>query len=69
MSLLLFLIQMAVTIVVGVYFYRQLKKDKQAQPGLRRESAREMEQLRKLRAIKLSEPLSEHVRPQSSRIS
>ncbi|MBQ9195824.1 MAG: ATP-dependent protease LonB [Clostridia bacterium] len=56
---------MTVTIVVGVYFYRQLRKEKQPQPGLRRESAREMERLRQLRAIRLAEPLSEHVRPMS----
>ena len=61
------MIQMTATAVVGVYFYKQLKKEKQAQPGMRRESAREMDRLRQLRAVRLSEPLSEHVRPQSFR--
>ena len=65
LSLILFLIQMTVTVVVGVYFYKQLQKEKQAQPGRRRDGAREMEKLRQLRAVRLSEPLSEHVRPQS----
>ena len=36
-------IQLVVTVVVGVYFYRQLKQQKKAQPIARRESCREME--------------------------
>ena len=63
MAFVLFVIQMTVTIVVGVYFYRQLRREKQGQPGARREGAREMDRLRQLRAIRLAEPLSEHVRP------
>ena len=65
MTWILFLIQMAVTVVVGCYFWSQLKKERQDQPGLRREASREMEHLRKMRTVHLSEPLSEHVRPQS----
>ena len=65
MTWILFLIQMAVTVVVGCYFWSQLKKERQAQPGLRREASREMEHLRKMRTVHLSEPLSEHVRPQN----
>jgi len=61
--MVLFFIQMAVTITVGVFFFTQLRKEKHAQPGLKRESAKEMENLRRLRAISLTEPLSEHVRP------
>ena len=56
---------MACTAVVGIYFYRQLKRDRQTQPALRRDHAREMEQLRKMRAVHLAEPLSEHVRPRT----
>lgn len=65
MTTVLFLIQLAVTVVVGIYFYTQLRKEKQAQPSTRRESTREMENLKRMRAISLSEPLSEHVRPHS----
>lgn len=64
MSLLLFVIQMAVTITVGIFFFTQLRKEKRTQPGLKRESAKEMENLRRMRAVSLTEPLSEHVRPQ-----
>lgn len=63
MTWVLFLIQMAVTLVVGLYFYRQLQQQKKAQPAARREGAREMERLTRMRAIHLSEPLSELVRP------
>ena len=65
MTTVLFLIQLAVTLVVGIYFYMQLRKEKQAQPGVRREASREMENLKHMRQISLSEPLSEHVRPQT----
>ncbi len=62
-STLLFLIQFAVTLVVGVYFYTQLQAQKKQQPQYRRESSRELDRLQKLRAVKLSEPLAEKVRP------
>ena len=65
MTILLFLIQFAVTVTVGIYFFKQLRKEKNTQPGVKRESAREYENLRKMRTISLSEPLSEHVRPQA----
>lgn len=48
---------------MGVYFFSQLKKQRNAEPMGRRESAKEMENLRRMRAISLSEPLAEHVRP------
>ena len=63
MSWVLMVIQLAVTVIMGVYFYRQLKNQRQALPQGRRESAREMENLRRMRNIALTEPLSEHVRP------
>ena len=63
LTMVLFVIQLAVTITVGVYFFTQLRKEKNVQPGVKRESAREYENLRKMRAVRLSEPLSEHVRP------
>ena len=56
-------IQLAVTIVIGIYFYRQLQQQKGNQPVQRRESGREMERLNRMRAIHLSDPLAERVRP------
>ena len=62
-NFLLIAIQLTVTLVVGVYFYRQLKQQKNAQPTVRRESNRELERVQRMRAIRLSEPLAEKVRP------
>ncbi len=60
---ILLVIQLAVTVVVGIYFFRQLRQQKRAQPASRRESSREYEHLRKMRGTHLSEPLAEKVRP------
>ena len=57
------LIQLAVTVIMGVYFYTQLKSLRRTSPQGRRECAKEMDNLRKMRLISLTEPLSEHVRP------
>lgn len=62
-SAVLFGIQLLVTLVVGIYFYTQLRQQRKTQPSTRRESGREMERLQKMRALKLSEPLAERVRP------
>ena len=62
---ILFLIQMVVTVITGIYFYTQLRKEKHTQPSVRHEGAKEMDKLRQMRGIRLSEPLSEHVRPQT----
>lgn len=63
LSWILLTVQLVVTIIMGAYFYTQLKKQRAAQPVGRRESAREMENLRRMRAVSLTEPLTEHVRP------
>ncbi|MDD3335778.1 MAG: ATP-dependent protease LonB [Eubacteriales bacterium] len=63
MSAVLFVIQLLVTAVVGIYFYTQLRAQRKTQPSQRRESGREYERLQKMRALKLSEPLAERVRP------
>lgn len=64
MNWVILLIQLVVTVITGVFFYTQLRNQRRSQPQYRRESVKEMENLRKLRAISLSEPLAEHVRPQ-----
>ncbi len=65
MGWILLLIQMAVTIVTGIFFYTQLKNNRNNTAPRQREDGREMEKLRNMQAVKLTEPLSEHVRPQS----
>ena len=63
-SAILFGLQLVVTLVVGIYFYTQLKNQKKTQTHTHgRESGREMERLQRMRAIRLSEPLAEKVRP------
>jgi len=62
-SHVLFVIQLLVTVVVGIYFYTQLRQQKKSQPAHRRESGREYERLQKMRSLHLSEPLAERVRP------
>ena len=65
LSIILMVIQLAVTVVVGIYFFRQIRKEKPVESAPRRESPREMEKLRRMRSIRLSEPLAERVRPTS----
>lgn len=62
-SAVLFVIQLIVTVVVGLYFYSQLRQQKKTQPAHRKDSGHEYDKLQKMRALKLSEPLAERVRP------
>ncbi len=59
------LIQLFFTIVIGLYFYNLLKTQQGNRVAIDRESHKEMEELRKMRAISLTEPLSEKTRPVS----
>ncbi len=56
-------IQFFFAIVVGLYFWNLLKSQQGNKLAVERESKREMEKLRRLRSIHLSEPLSEKTRP------
>ncbi|MDR3051984.1 MAG: ATP-dependent protease LonB [Oscillospiraceae bacterium] len=62
-SFVLLGVQLLVTVVIGVYFFVQLRSGQKQQPPAKRESGREMDKLQRMRAIHLSEPLSERVRP------
>ncbi len=62
-SLILF-IQLGVTIITGIYFYRQIKAQNNPSSVQNRSSSRhDMEHLTQLRRIRLTEPLNERVRP------
>lgn len=63
MEYLLALLQITFTVIIGVYFYNQLKSQQNNKIILNRESSRELEKLKKQRLIKLTEPLSEKTRP------
>ncbi|GAF64111.1 ATP-dependent protease LonB [Alkalihalobacillus trypoxylicola] len=57
------LIQLFFGIVIGLYFFNLLKNQRSTRVSIDKESKKEMEQLRRMRSISLSEPLSEKVRP------
>ena len=65
MYLAIIVIQLLVSVVVGVYFLRAMRKEKQGSPSGRNESSREMEKIRQMRQIHLNQPLGEQVRPRS----
>ncbi|RKD28971.1 ATP-dependent protease LonB [Thermohalobacter berrensis] len=65
MQNLLFLIQFFFAVVIGLYFLNLLRSQQESKSAVNKESKKEMEKLNKLRDIKLTEPLSEKIRPQS----
>ena len=64
MTQLLIVMQILLSLVVGAYFFRQLRREREARPA-RREARAELEHVRHLRSIRLSQPLNEAVRPKS----
>jgi ATP-dependent Lon protease len=58
-------IQLFFGIVIGLYFWNLLRNQRTQKVSIDRESRKEMEQLKKMRSISLSEPLAEKVRPSS----
>lgn len=61
----LFIIQLFFSIVIGLYFFNMLKSQQGNKSAIEKESKKELDKLRKLREIKLTEPLSERTRPTS----
>jgi Lon-like ATP-dependent protease len=60
---ILYLVQLFFAIVIGVYFWTLLKNQQTKKAGISREAEREITKLRKMRNIKLSEPLASLTRP------
>ncbi|WLR44107.1 ATP-dependent protease LonB [Bacillus carboniphilus] len=58
-------IQLFFGVIIGLYFWNLLRNQRTQKVSLDKESKKEMEQLRKLRAIRLTEPLAERIRPKS----
>ncbi|MEG0145362.1 MAG: AAA family ATPase, partial [Clostridia bacterium] len=65
MTAVLMFIQLTVTVIVGIYFYRQIKGQERPERAHGTGASRDMEKLNRLRRIHLSEPLTERVRPAS----
>jgi Lon-like ATP-dependent protease len=59
------IIQLFFGVIIGLYFWNLLKGQRTQKISIDKESRKEMEQLRKMRSISLTEPLSEKVRPNS----
>ncbi|MGM7702217.1 ATP-dependent protease LonB [Pseudalkalibacillus sp. Hm43] len=57
------IIQLFFGVIIGLYFWNLLRNQRTQKVSIDKESRKEMDQLRKLRSISLSEPLSEKVRP------
>ena len=63
MYIAIILIQLLVSVVVGLYFLRAMRRERQGAAASIPESLREMDKMRKLREIRLNLPLGEQVRP------
>lgn len=59
------LIQLFFGVIIGLYFWNLLKSQRTQKVSIDRESRKELDQLRKMRSISLTEPLAEKVRPTS----
>ncbi|MDX5476473.1 MAG: ATP-dependent protease LonB [Bacillaceae bacterium] len=58
-------IQLFFGVIIGLYFWNLLKNQRTQKVSIDKESRKEMDQLRKMRSISLTEPLAEKVRPTS----
>ncbi|SFB16579.1 MULTISPECIES: ATP-dependent protease LonB [unclassified Bacillus (in: firmicutes)] len=56
-------IQLFFGIIIGLYFWNLLRNQRTQKISIDKESRKEMDQLRKMRSLSLTEPLSEKVRP------
>lgn len=56
-------VQLFFGIVIGLYFWNLLRNQRTQRVSIDKESQKEMEQLRRMRKISLSKPLSERIRP------
>lgn len=63
MDSILIIIQLSISIIMGLYFYTQLKTHQTTKNAVKVDSGKELERLRRMRQITLSQPLSEVVRP------
>ncbi len=65
MSEMIIAIQLAVSVIIGVYFFSQLKGRRVNKSAMDNESRVQMARLSRMRAVSLTEPLSEKTRPRS----
>ncbi|MDT8719372.1 ATP-dependent protease LonB [Clostridium sp. 19966] len=65
MTQILMVIQFFFTLVMGLYFYNALKTQQNSKVTMNLENKKELDKLKKMRQIKLSEPLTEKGRPKA----
>ncbi|MEW9094989.1 MAG: ATP-dependent protease LonB [Clostridiaceae bacterium] len=65
MTNVIVIVQFIITIIMGLYFFNALKGQQTSKVVINKESKKEMDNLKKLRDIRLSEPLTEKSRPSS----
>lgn len=65
MSSVLIIIQFVFSVIIGIYFLVLLKNQQTTKISIGKESKKELEKLKNLRLIHLTEPLSEKTRPNS----
>ena len=58
-------LQLFLSVIMGLYFWNLLKSQESQKIVMGRESRKELERLKELRRIRLSEPLTEKTRPQN----
>lgn len=58
-------VQLCFTVIIGLYFFSMLKSQYSSKNSIYKESTKELERLKKLNDIKLTEPLTEKARPRS----
>lgn len=63
LSIIVMLVQLFFALVIGVYFWNLLRSQKGNKTAVDRESRKELDKLRKMRMISLTQPLSEKTRP------
>ncbi|HEX7057224.1 MAG TPA: ATP-dependent protease LonB [Bacilli bacterium] len=62
-SVALMIVQVFFAIVIGLYFWNLLRNQQTSKAAVDKESKKEMEKLRRLRSISLTQPLAEKTRP------
>lgn len=64
-SFILGLIQFSFTIIIGLYFWGQLRSQRADQKGIDADTKIELEKLNAMRKVSLTEPLTEKTRPKN----
>ncbi|MEX2415688.1 MAG: ATP-dependent protease LonB [Paenibacillaceae bacterium] len=65
LNMIIMLVQVFFAVIIGLYFLGLLRGQRTSRSAIDKESRKELEKLRKLRTISLTQPLSEKTRPAS----